>query len=237
MTGVPLEPLILTSVPLGLVSLHPDYSTMLFRRFVIIKTYNISHWYKKFVCIYASCVKRTELLVGQAGKSSTCVFDIIWGEHKRNNIAIDKDMLLFYIISKCLNEQREMYGSLNSQLSTMCFQPVVEEMHVNNFNRLFAYLAFVYRLNDSCEEETIQEAVRRTVEAFRLVDLEKYKRVRVLRPQIIIVDIPFKIVRNRNDKNVHVITKSETKNYRVVDNKRVIVNEFDALPYGLKCLN
>ena len=97
--------------------------------------------------------------------------DIIWEELKRNNIDIDKDMLSFYI-SKCLDEQRGMYDSLNAQLSPKCFQPVFEEMNVNNFGRIIAYLAFVYRLTDSCDEETIQEAVRRNVEAFRLIDLE-----------------------------------------------------------------
>ena len=100
--------------------------------------------------------------------------DIIWEELKRNNINIDKDMLSFYI-SKCLDEQREMYNSLNAQISPMCFQPVFEEMSVNNFARIIAYLAFVCWLSDSCDEETIQEAVRRTIEAFRLIDLEKYK--------------------------------------------------------------
>ena len=47
-------------------------------------------------------------------------------------------------------------------------------MNVNNFGRIIAYLPYVYRLSDSCDEETIQEAVRRTVEAFRLIDLERY---------------------------------------------------------------
>ena len=61
--------------------------------------------------------------MGQAGKSSACVMDIIWEELKRSNIDIDKDMLSFYI-SKCLDEQREMYDSLSAQLSPMCFQPV-----------------------------------------------------------------------------------------------------------------
>ena len=54
--------------------------------------------------------------------------------------------------------------------------------------------------------------------------------VRGVGPEIITVDIPFKIVHNRKDKNV--ITKSETKDYRVVYNKRVIVNNYDTLPYG-----
>ena len=61
--------------------------------------------------------------MGQAGKSSACVMDIIWEELKRSNIDIDKDMLSFYI-SKCLDEQRKIYDSLSAQLSPMCFQPV-----------------------------------------------------------------------------------------------------------------
>ena len=56
------------------------------------------------------------------------------------------------------------------------------------------------------------------------------KMVRGVGPEIITVDIPFKIARNRKDKNV--LTKSETKDYRVVDNKRIIVNNSDTLPYG-----
>ena len=46
----------------------------------------------------------------------------------------------------------------------------------------------------------------------------------------ITVNIPFKIARNKNDKNV--ATRREDKDYRIVYNKRVIVNNFDTLPYG-----
>ena len=84
--------------------------------------------------------------------------DIIWEELKRNNFDIDKDMPSFYI-SKCFDEQREMYDRLKAQLSPMCFQPVFEEMNVNNFDQNCAYLGLVYRLSDSCDEETIQEVV------------------------------------------------------------------------------
>ena len=73
----------------------------------------MSYLYKKYVCIYAYCVTRTELLVGQAGKSSACVVDIIWEELKRNNIGIDKDMISFYI-SKCLDEHEELWGDHHS---------------------------------------------------------------------------------------------------------------------------
>ena len=49
-------------------------------------------------------------------------------------------------------------------------------------------------------------------------------------PETVSLDIPFKIVRDRNNKSV--LTKSETKDYRVVYNKRVIVDNFDTVPYG-----
>ena len=139
------------------------------------KVVNVSYWYMKmkYVCIYACCVTRTELLLGEAGKSSACVMDIIWEELKRNNIDIDKDMLSFYI-SKCFDEQREMYDSLNHRLSPMCFQPIFEEMHVNNFGRIVPYLALVYKVRDSYYEETLREAVRKTVQDLKHIDLEKY---------------------------------------------------------------
>ena len=44
------------------------------------------------------------------------------------------------------------------------------------------------------------------------------------------VNIPFKIARNKNDKNV--ATRREDKDHRIVYTKRVIVNNFDTLPYG-----
>ena len=44
------------------------------------------------------------------------------------------------------------------------------------------------------------------------------------------VYIPSKIVRNIKDKSV--LTKSETKDYRVVYNKGVIVHNYYTLPYG-----
>ena len=47
---------------------------------------------------------------------------------------------------------------------------------------------------------------------------------------LLLINIPFKIVLGRNEKSV--LTKSETKDYRVVYNKRVIVDNFDTLPYG-----
>ena len=44
------------------------------------------------------------------------------------------------------------------------------------------------------------------------------------------VNIPFKIARNKNDKNV--ATRREDKDYRIVYTKQVIVNNFDTLLYG-----
>ena len=38
-----------------------------------------------------------------------------------------------------------------------------------------AYLTLVYKFADSLDEETTREAVRRTVQNLKLIDLEKYK--------------------------------------------------------------
>ena len=42
-------------------------------------------------------------------------------------------------------------------------------------NRILAYLALVYRERDSYEGETLWEAVRRTVEYLKHIELEKSK--------------------------------------------------------------
>ena len=63
------------------------------------------------------------------------------------------------------------------------------------------------------------------------VNLElMYNMVKGVGPDKVIVKIPHKIVRDKNEKNI--ISRNESKQYRVVYNKRVIVNDFDTLPYG-----
>ena len=44
------------------------------------------------------------------------------------------------------------------------------------------------------------------------------------------VDIPFKITRDKKEKNI--VTKRRKKDYRVVYNKRVITENYETLPYG-----
>ena len=44
------------------------------------------------------------------------------------------------------------------------------------------------------------------------------------------VDIPFKITRDKKEKNI--ITKRMKKDYRVVYNKRAITENYGTLPYG-----
>lgn len=54
--------------------------------------------------------------------------------------------------------------------------------------------------------------------------------VRGICSERITADIPSNIVRNIKYKTV--LTKNETENYRDVYNKRVIVSNYDTLPYG-----
>ena len=44
------------------------------------------------------------------------------------------------------------------------------------------------------------------------------------------VDIPFKITRDKHSKGI--VTKRQKKDYRVVYNKRVIINDYNTIPYG-----
>ena len=52
---------------------------------------------------------------------------------------------------------------------------IYEEMNPNNFGRIIAYLTLVYKVSEASEEETIREAVKRTVIEFKHNDLDKYK--------------------------------------------------------------
>ena len=52
---------------------------------------------------------------------------------------------------------------------------IYEEMCPNNVDRLIAYLTLVYQVADFCVEENIREAVERTVEDFKYIDLENIK--------------------------------------------------------------
>ena len=101
---------------------------------------------------------------------------MIWDELRSNNIEIDRETLSFHI-DACLREHDK-----DNLLKSLC--DIYEEMCPNNFGRLVAYLTIVYQVADSCDEEIIREAVQRTVEHFKYIDLEKYK---VINPAV-----PFK---------------------------------------------
>lgn len=49
-------------------------------------------------------------------------------------------------------------------------------------------------------------------------------------PSKVSVNIPYNITRNTNTKQV--VTKRQSKDYRVVYNKRVVVDNFNTVPYG-----
>ena len=48
-------------------------------------------------------------------------------------------------------------------------------MNVVNFGRIIAYLAFVLKVGDSCDNETVREAVQRTVGVFTHIDLARFE--------------------------------------------------------------
>ena len=112
--------------------------------------------------------------MGQAGKSSACVIDIIWEELKRYNIDIDKDMLSFHI-DACLREHVELYGAIIIQIDGDNLPNSLCEMAAKNTIRIMVYLILDYKFADSLDEETSREAARRTVEEFKRIDLAKYQ--------------------------------------------------------------
>ena len=63
---------------------------------------------------------------------------------------------------------------------------IYEEMNPNNFGRLIAYLTLVYKIADSYVDEIVREAVQRTVENLKHIDLEKCN---VARPTVYTTDI------------------------------------------------
>ena len=105
--------------------------------------------------------------------------EIICDELRRNNVKIDKETLSFHIHA-CLREHGEIYQSAVQHLDTKCMHRTIlydiyEEMNPSHFGRLIAYLTLVYKIADSFEEDIVREAVQRTVEDFKHIDLEKYK--------------------------------------------------------------
>ena len=185
MTRVPLEPLTLTREPLELLTLTRVYLSTrnpisrlisdAFRTIASLSKRPISlTGIRNTLIIYACCVTRIELLLGQAGKSSACVIDIIWEELKRYNIDIDKDMLSFHI-DACLREHVELYGAIIIQIDGDNLPNSLCEMAAKNTIRIMVYLILDYKFADSLDEETSREAARRTVEEFKRIDLAKYQ--------------------------------------------------------------
>ena len=57
---------------------------------------------------------------------------------------------------------------------------IYTEMNPNNFGRIMAYLTLVYKIVDFLEVEIVREAVRKTIQDLKHIDLEKYKVKRVI---------------------------------------------------------
>ena len=114
--------------------------------------------------------------------------DMIGDELKSNNIEIDRETLSFHI-NACLREHEDIYGAFINQLDKdnlpISLYDIYKQMNPNNFGRIIVYLTLVYKVHDIMDEETIREAIRRTVEDFKRIDLAKYK---------IRGSIPFKVL-------------------------------------------
>ena len=89
------------------------------------------------------------------------------------------DRSLSFHIDACLREHEELYGAVINQMDKdnlpISLYDIYEEMNPNNFGRIMVYLTLVYKVNDIMDEETTREAIRRTGEDFKRVDLAKYK--------------------------------------------------------------
>ena len=68
--------------------------------------------------------------------------------------------------------QELLFAFLSWHLPQPYCRQVNEGMNPNNFGRLMAYLTLVYKIADSYEEEIVREAVQRTVENLKHIDLE-----------------------------------------------------------------
>ena len=111
-------------------------------------------------------------------KDSACTTDMIWNELRNNNIEIDKETLSFHIHA-CLREHEEIYGTVINQIDKdnfpMELSHIYTEMNPNNFGRIIVYLTLVYKIVDFLEVEIVREAVRKTIQDLKHIDLEKYK--------------------------------------------------------------
>ena len=138
----------------------------------------MSYLYNKNICIYTLCLTVSKPIVGQAGKNSACAMDIICDELRSNNIEINIETLSFHI-NICLREHEEIYGTVINRIDKdnlpMNLSHIYTWMNPNNFGRIMAYLTLVYKIVDFLEEETLREAVRKTVQDLKHIDLEKYK--------------------------------------------------------------
>ena len=105
--------------------------------------------------------------------------DIIYDELRQNNIEIDKDTLSFYLES-LLTEQQELYECVNGRICgddlVNSLSDIHREIQAVNFGRIIAYLALVLKVSHSLDEQTIREAVRRTIEDFKRIDIKDYVR-------------------------------------------------------------
>ena len=104
--------------------------------------------------------------------------DMIWDELKRNNIEFDIETLSFHIDTG-LRVHEEIYGTVINRIDRnnlpINLSHIYTEMNRNNFGRILAYLTLVYKVVDFLEEETLREAVRKTVQDLKHIDLKKYE--------------------------------------------------------------
>ena len=86
-------------------------------------------------------------------------------ELQKNNVNIDIVILSLHI-NYALGVHKDMYNEMANRLNSGELLNVFNEMNVNSFGRVVAYLALVYRMNIS-EEDVIREAVRLVVPILR----------------------------------------------------------------------